>query len=107
MKNLPKHFNVPLMSHTTLTTTGASRDLNKVMDNLVQEVYLGDDNRGYAKARITEKSCNEIWKHYEKLYDAIRAAKYEYIGEVVDLLDIRLARKDKAFQSFMGRIIKE
>lgn len=93
-------LNTFLMMHTSLRTIEGSKDLNKIMDELVEEVILGEDVNGYMLAKMRDSSINEIWLHYEKIYMAIRNAKYELYGDFIDLHELKLARDDAKFQSF-------
>ena len=100
----PKRLLTSLICHTSLKTIENSKELNKIMDSLIEEVWLGDDNSGYMKAKIEASSVNEIWLHYEKLYSAIRNAKYKLHGEINDLYELQLARNDKDFQMFLKKL---
>lgn len=103
-KKIPKLLVTSLACHTTLKTVDGCKTLDQIMDKLTEETYLGNTNNGYIKAKISPKSCNEIWALYEALYSSIRNAKYEFSGEITDFIDIKLAKKDKKFQSFMKAI---
>lgn len=105
-KKVPNILITSLACHTTLRTIDSSKALNQLMDNLTEESYLGNIDTGYIKARISQKSCNEIWPLYEALYSSIENAKYEFSGGVTDFVDIKLARNDKKFQSFLNKITK-
>ena len=106
-KDVPSLLHTSLTCHTTIMWVERSKELNEIMDKLAQETILGAEYTGYLNSRITRKSADLIWPLYEQLYHAIRNVEYEFIGDMIDVVDIQLARKDNKFQDFLNKVTKD
>lgn len=99
-----RRLRIALEGHTAIMGVERSKELNEIMTILEEKILLGSEETGYIEVELSQKSVDEIWPIYEQLYDAIRNVEYEFIGDVVDLTELKRARDDNRFQSMLSSL---